>query len=903
MGIGGPVEGSDPELDHRRHPRGGPPLGATYRVQFGPGFGFDDAAGLAPYLAELGVTHLYASPYLQAVPGSTHGYDVVDHGRPSDDLGGADAHRRLCESLAAAGLGQILDIVPNHMAIGHPANRWWWDVLEHGLSSPYAGHFDVDWAHADRILLPVLGGHYGDVLAEGGLQVVRIEGRFEVQAGEQRFPLAARSYRLLLADATQGLDEPQLRFLERAFAVLTEDRDGAEDTRVLVELLGHLARDRPAVAAALDAAVALHNDDRDRLHRLLECQHYRLAHWRTATESLGHRRFFDVTSLAGLRTEDPRVFADMHRRVLSWIGQGLLDGLRIDHPDGLRDPTGYLEQLAAAAPGAWIVVEKILMPGERLPSSWPVAGTTGYDFVDVVNALWVDPAAEPAFTALYGEVSGEPVVFRDVVATSRRLVVERVVAAEVSQLVERLAELCATMVRHRDHLHADLRRAIEALLTVFPVYRTYIRPDPHGGVPDVAEADTAVIGRALRLAAEEAPDIDLRLWELVEDVLLLRVGGPTAVQPPQVVEFSARFQQTTGPAMAKGVEDTAFYRYNRFVALNEVGGEPDRFGTTVAAFHEHNQVMARRWPHTMLTTSTHDTKRSEDVRARLAVLSEVPQAWAAAVARWTAHNERHRTDGNWPDRNLEYALYQAFVGAHPLPVERALTFVTKAMREAKQHTSWLAPNDAYEAAVERFVRAALADEVFLADLAGFVEPLVWPGRVNSLAQQLLKLTSVGVPDVYVGSELWTDGLVDPDNRRPVDLDRRRSLLAELDAGLCLEDILARSEEGLPKLWVTATALRVRLARPDAFLGGAYHPLAVDGPGADQVIAFTRGEDVAVVVPRLVAASGGRPRGAATVPLPPGPWHNVFDGQAWTGPVDAADVLARFPVALLTRAAG
>jgi (1->4)-alpha-D-glucan 1-alpha-D-glucosylmutase len=596
---------------------------------------------------------------------------------------------------------------------------------------------------------------------------------------------------------------------------------------------------------------------------LLPRQHYLPEHWRRAAHDLNYRRFFDVTTLAGLRVEDEPVFRESHALLLSLVADGAVDGLRIDHPDGLAEPTEYLHRLAGATGGAWTVVEKILEPGERLPD-WRVAGTTGYDALAEVGALFVDPDGEAALTRHYADFTGETASYDEVVEASKRLVLTEILGSEVEWL-------------HR-LVPAEPREAIVELLVAFDVYRTYLTRGAHA-----SPADRAVVERAVARASQRRPDLAASL---------ARLGAHLADGTHPA--FAIRFQQTSGPAMAKGVEDTAFYRYARLVALNEVGGAPGVFGTDVATFHRACAERQRRHPDGMTALSTHDTKRSEDVRARIALLSEVPEEWGAAVRRWSATNARHKTAG-MPDANLEYLLYQTFVGAWPLDRDRATAYAEKAAREAKAHTSWVDPDPAYDAAVASWVRAVLCDDAFLRDLEAFVAPLVLHGWTASLAQKLVQLTMPGVPDVYQGTELWDLSLVDPDNRRPVDYDLRRRLLRELDT-LDVEAAGERAAEGLPKLLVTSRALRLRRSRPDAF-AGSYEPLDVSGGWADRVVAFARGGEVVAVVPRLAVHVDDWKD--TTVALPEGLWRNVFTGDEVSGGA-VGELFARFPVALLER---
>ena len=868
---------------------------STYRLQLRPEFGFDAAAAVVDHLAALGVSHVYCSPYLQAAPGSAHGYDVVDHHRVNEELGGPEAHARFLAAVRDAGLGQVLDIVPNHMAIT-PENAWWTDVLENGPSSVYASYFDVDWDPPESklrntVLLPVLGDHYGRVLEAGDITLARNLGIFEVHYFDHVVPVSPRSYDLPLSMAAAASGSDELAFLARVAAALPHAtavdaasvRARHRDKAVLKRQLARLCEEDPDAAKALDGAMAEINADVDLLDVLLDRQNWRLAFWRTAGEELDYRRFFDITTLAGLRMEDPEVFADTHDLILRWVADGSLDGLRIDHPDGLRDPEGYLRRLAEAAPGAWVVVEKILEPGEALPTSWPVAGTTGYDFLNRLQSLYVDPAGEAPLTEAYGAFTGEPTDFHEVADTGKRLVMRDVLAADLRRLTKLFSQLIEVERRHRDFTSNELHDVLVEVIAAFDAYRTYTRPGT------CTPEDAARVDHALAAAAEARPDMDAELLGFLGRVLQGDVAGPTAT------ELLMRFQQTTGPIMAKGIEDTAFYRYNRLVALNEVGGDPGHFAGDVDGFLAQLAEAQRDWPTAMLASSTHDTKRSEDVRARIAVLSEVPGDFAAAVDRWSARNERHRT-GDLPDRNLEWLLYQTLVGAHPLPVERALAYVEKATKEAKQHTSWVDPVPAYDEAVRRFVEGVLGDDAFVADLDAFAAPLVDPGRVNALSAQLVKLTAPGVPDVYQGTELWDDSLVDPDNRRPVDYDVRRRLLAELD-GLSAAEVWARRAEGLPKLLVTRAALHLRRRLPGVFRGGI-EQLAAD----DHLVAFVRDGRVATLAPRLpvgLARRGGW--GDATVALPDGRWRDELTGDVTDGGrVSVAGLLGNLPVALLVR---
>lgn len=896
---------------------------STYRIQLRPDFGFDRVAELAPYLAALGVSHLYASPSLQAAPGSTHGYDVVDPTRPNEELGGADAHRRMCDALSGAGLGHILDIVPNHMAISAPENSWWWDVLENGPSSVYASYFDVDWDPPEAklhntVLLPILADHYGKVLDGGELAVERRGGSFCVRYGDRWVPVAPRSLDEILERASSAvrMAEPEAPAggnlvsdeLESIAAALgnlppswATDRESVRarhrDKEVLRSALAQLCDRHPAVAEAIDQALADLNADPDALDRLLERQNYRLAHWRVAGEELDYRRFFDIDSLIGVRVEDPTVFEDSHAMVLSWLADGAIDGLRIDHIDGLADPGGYLERLVAQAPSAWVVVEKILEPGERLRESWPVAGTTGYEWISRIGGLFMDPASEPAFSGLWQEVSGSEEPFIDVAHRAKHSVMADSLAADIARLTSLFVTVCERHRAYRDYTRSELAAALEEVIASMAVYRTYVVTTAH---PD----DVAQVQAALAEAARRRPDLDSGLLAALGRVLI----GTEEMTGPAEAELRMRFQQTSAPVMAKGVEDTALYQHARFVALNEVGGDPQQWATSVGEFHAHAGAAVERWPHSMVTTSTHDTKRSEDVRARLYVLSEMPQRWASALKRWTEVNSRHRT-GAQPDPPTEYLYYQTLVGAWPISAQRMVAYMSKAAKEAKVHTSWVNPDADYDRALEDFVRATLEDGPFVSDLSCFVaDNLLWAGWVNSLAQVLLKLTMPGVPDIYQGCESWDFSLVDPDNRRPVDFGARRAALDAV-AGMAPEAAWDRASEGLPKVLLTLRALGLRRQHPECFGAGAsYEPLEVTGPEAGHVVAFARAASVVSIAPRLVGGweirDGGLSRALAgtSVILGPGDWRDVLSGaQMPGGRQDVGRLLERFPVALLARA--
>ena len=814
---------------------------STYRLQLHRGFDFDAAAAVAPYLAALGLSHAYCSPYLQAEQGSSHGYDVVDHARVNEELGGGDGHARFSHALRVNNLGQVLDVVPNHMSIASSENSWWWEVLRRGRESEFATYFDVDWNPPEsklrgKILMPILGDHYGRVLESGELKLERVP------------------------------DGLAVRYFENLLPIDPESLEGEDPDRVLEKTAA----------------------DPEELHRLLERQHYRLASWRTAGRELDYRRFFDINTLAALRVEDEKVFLETHALVLRWLAAGVIDGVRVDHPDGLHDPRTYLERMHEAAPQAWIVVEKILAPEESLPLDWPVAGTTGYEFLNRLTQVYIDPAGEGPLTRLYQEFTGRREDFGQIASEAKKSVLRELLASDLRRLTAGFVRVCEIHRDYRDYTRHDLGEVLVEFIACLPVYRTYVRP----GEP-VADADRGFVVAAAAAVKERRPDLDPKLVDFLVAVIFQEHTGEYEA------EFVARLQQTTGSATAKGIEDTAFYRYHRLVALNEVGGDPTAFGRRLDELHLAAGQTAERWPASMLASSTHDTKRSEDVRARLVLLAEIPLRWRSAVERWAALNEKHWRRAR-PDRNTEYLLYQTLVGAHPIGPERVWTYLEKAVREAKTHTSWTEVNQDYEQALRDFVTGALGDAAFTRDLFEFAAALVEPGRVNSLAWKLITLTSPGVPDLYQGTELWDLSLVDPDNRRPVDFDHRRRLLGELDH-LDAVAALERAEEGLPKLLVVQRTLQLRRQRPSAFgPGGSYRPLAVMGETADHLVAFARGEEAVTLAPRLILKLGGDWRGAE-VELPEGSWRDEFSGAALNGGRQSvAELLGSFPVALLAR---
>ncbi|MCF6506383.1 malto-oligosyltrehalose synthase [Blastococcus sp. MG754426] len=776
--------------DERR--RGTP--AATYRLQVHAGFPLQDAAEVAGYLADLGVTHAYSSPLLRSAEGSNHGYDTVDHAHVDEARGGQAGFDRFVAALHEHGLGLVLDLVPNHMGVDDPAAApWWWDVLQHGQGSAHADAFDIDWDFGGgRVRIPVLG-------SADDVEKLEVVGR---------------------AGGADG--DGELRYYGNRFPIAPGTGEGTPQE----------------------------------VHAR---QHYELVDWRRADSDLNYRRFFAINTLAGLRVEDPAVFDATHELVLRFVRDGAVDGLRIDHPDGLADPKGYLDRLAEASEGRWTVVEKILEPGEDLPATWATAGTTGYDALAEVDQLLVDPAGEPALTALDTELAGRQVDYAQLVHDCKREVTDGMLGSEVARLVRVIGELPG----------ADRTQQTEALaelLASFPVYRSYL--------PDGREHldGTVAAVRARR------PDLAAALDAL--HPVLSQAG----------TEAATRFEQTSGPVMAKGVEDSAYYRWSRFVALNEVGGDPARFGSTVTEFHAAQQRRQQVRPESMTTLSTHDTKRSEDVRARLAVLAELPTEWAQLVRGWLT---RHPL----ADRPLAHLVWQNLVGAWPLSRERAHAYAEKAAREAGTATTWTDPDEAFEAQLHALVDAAFDDPTTRSEIDAFVTRITPLGWSNSLTQKLLQLTMPGVPDVYQGTELWDFSLVDPDNRRPVDYALRRRLLAQLDGG----EVPAVDETGAAKLLVVSRTLRARRDHPGWFAG--YEPVEVTGSAADHLVAYDRGGVVAVGT-RLPAALARTGWGDTALQLPNGAWEDLLTGTRVVSDIAGIAVdalLSRLPVALLVRA--
>ena len=970
---------------------------STYRLQFNAGFGFQQARHLVGYLHALGVSHVYSSPVLKARPGSMHGYDITDHNLLNPEVGSFEDLQGLVQELRNFGMGQVLDIVPNHMGIGLGENPWWRDVLANGRASEFAEFFDIDWEPIkselkDKLLIPILGDQYGAELERGHIRLVGDESGFRVEYYDKVLPLDPQTIPQIFEPLSSEIHDPELRNVLAGLRSLPlhNSRDGdlvrqrRRSIPPLTEALQNLLLHSRETRALLEKALSLPNGrpgdahSFDSLHRLLEAQVYRLAHWRVSGEEINYRRFFDINDLIGLRMENPRVFAATHQLLRQLLAEDLIQGIRIDHCDGLLNPRQYMVRVqmlfaASQCVGAkvrpplaengieievqqvfgqhdWMrdraplytVVEKILEPGEDLPCEWPVDGTSGYDFTTLVNGIFIDRRNEKQFTNLYHRFTGAVHDVDSVIYNSKKLIMHASLASEVNVLAHMLDEISVSDRYARDFTRKALRDVIRETIACFPVYRTYI--DERG---EITPRDQAYINEAIVRAKRRNPDKAPASFDFLRDILLLnkRDSQEQGEDHRSKLYFTLKFQQLTGPVMAKGLEDTACYVYNRFIACNEVGGSPKQFGVRVEDFHEGNIKRAERWPFSMLATSTHDTKRSEDVRARLDVLSEMPRLWGRQVFNWRKINRTRKrllSDGRRvPDYNEEYFLYQTLVGSLPFElasesaeqrqayVDRIKQYMTKAVHEAKVNLSWINDDPQYVEALQHFVDRILASastgraNAFVEQLQGFARITFFYGAINSIAQRLLMITSPGNPDIYQGMELWNFSLVDPDNRRPVDYELRQRLVSALDrraesgnlTGLCAE-LLNNYQDGRVKLWTTMQALRIRRERRELFQAGKYTPLFAIGAKKDHLLAFARehNSQVAIIaVPRLsytlaggsLAQPLGDVWGATELPVPSRTAEfieNVFTGEKVrvTGhrTLLCRELFAHFPVALL-----
>jgi len=955
---------------------------ATYRLQFNRDFRFTDAAALVPYLHRLGVSHVYASPCFKARAGSPHGYDIVDHNALNPEIGDSAGFSACSEALQAHGMGQILDIVPNHMAVGGDDNSWWLSVLEHGEASPFAAFFDIDWRPVNpvfhnRVLLPFLADHYGTVLEQGDLRLGfdAAEGAFAVRYHEHLFPVDPRTYpRILALGGDTWIEQGDLDSkLKRELRALVDNcrelprRGGLSRARRRQRLqeaidckrrLAALCRLNPELNRFIRRNLNYLNgtpgfpSSFDMLHLLLERQAYRLAYWRVAADDINYRRFFDINALAGIRMENSEVFEATHRLVFRLLSSGRIDGLRIDHPDGLSDPRGYCASLAALArqtgggsspagtPGCRLLVEKILATHERLPGDWPVAGTTGYEVSHLLNGLFVQASSERALSRIHARFTGNSIDFDELLYHSKKLIIRSVLSSELTMLGNLLGSIAQSRRNTRDFTYQGLRDALAEVVACFPVYRTYISPGR------ISTGDRQSVQWAIMQAKKRSRAADTLIFDFISDLILLSAitAYPYAARK-RILQFIGRFQQYTAPVMAKGMEDTAFYSYHRLISLNDVGFDPRRFGMPVDTFHQENRQRLADWPHSMVTTSTHDSKRGEDVRMRINVLSEMPREWQRHLRCWMDMNRREKRLVNGtpaPSANDEYLLYQTLVGSWPYGLseddgladyaERIQGYMLKAIREAKVHTSWINPDPAYEEAVDHFVGILLGsrqDNPFLADFMPFQAQIARCGMFGSLSQTLLKLTIPGIPDLYQGSELWDLNLVDPDNRRAVDYGIRQSALERIIEGFggagnkpaYARRLLARIPDGEAKLFLIWRVLALRNRYPELLIEGDYRGLEATGERSAHVVAFQRrrGEREMIVVASrwfwcLPPQPSGLPLGEAAwgdseLMLPTAiagkRYRNIFTDEQVLGirkgegvAFRLADLLGNFSVALL-----
>jgi (1->4)-alpha-D-glucan 1-alpha-D-glucosylmutase len=974
---------------------------STYRLQFNSRFMFRDATRIIGYLRDLGITDIYASPYLKSKAGSMHGYDIVNHSKLNPEIGTDDEYRMMIEELKRQEMGQVLDIVPNHMCIESPENAWWMDVLENGPSSPYARYFDIDWSPVkkeliNKVLLPVLGDQYGNVLENGELTISFEEGVFSIFYYTHMFPIRPQTCTLLLEHRIDDLQQRlagEIDHYQEYQSIITalrhlppptetdpvRIRERYREKNVIKRRLAALTGISKDVREHIEDNVRLFNGEKgdsrsfDLLDRLLSLQVYRLSDWRVAMEEINYRRFFDINGLGAVRVEFPDVFKETHKLIFKLINDESVTGLRIDHPDGLYNPVEYFHRLQRGCfislnlessdetlldkerelaqqydtavltdptyKPFYIVGEKILTKAERMPDDWPIFSTTGYVFLNSVNGIFISGDQAKAFDALYSSFTRTKINIQDVIYEMKKLVMQVGMSSEVNTLGHYLNDLSEKNRHTRDFTLNSLTSALTEVIALFPVYRTYTNTWM------VKERDRQVIDLAVSRAKRKNPAISSSVFDFVSDVLLLRFPAEsTDDDKAKWLDFTMRFQQLTGPVMAKGAEDTAFYVYNRLLSLNEVGGAPERFGTPLETFHGQNIERAKWWPHALITTATHDTKRGEDTRQRINVLSEIPHEWADHIKAWARMNKKHKAiiDGaEAPDRNEEYLLYQTLIGAWPIEpldgsaheifVQRINNYMLKSLREAKVNTSWVSPNVTYEQAVSDFVHTILRDEPvnrFMADLLPFQTMVSHYGMFNSLSQTLLKICSPGVPDFYQGTELWDFSLVDPDNRRPVDYDKRISALSDLlrkretMTGVALAwELVLNKDDGLIKLYLIHEALGYRKSHERLFMEGGYRPLVSQGHYADHVCAFARIDenDFAIIaaprfLTRLIAGPSalpfGKPVWEDTIVLLPDSFsgrrfENVFTGEVVETArendetaIRLADAFASFPVALL-----
>ncbi len=913
---------------------------STYRIQLHAGFTFRDALAALDYIHALGIGDVYASPFFQAAPDSMHGYDVADHNRINPALGTPEDFRAWCGALRERGMGQLLDFVPNHMGIAQSLNQWWMEVLEDGISSPYARYFDINWhpakeALSEKVLLPVLGDRYGKVMDSGEFKLTFERGGFLLGFYDTHLPIRPASYPLILRKALAKLEAgpvaEELQELIRTFAAAPK----AEQKIAAKAHLNGLCERQAKVGEAIEGALRAIEGEAgnpasfDAMHELLEAQAYRVSYWRAAAEEINYRRFFDINTLAAIRVEIPEVFEAAHQLVFELLSRGDVTGLRIDHVDGLWDPKDYLTRLQqryaelAGGQGLYLLVEKILdLTRERLPSDWPCHGTTGYEFTNQIVHFFTNRDAEKAFTTAYMRFTENDESFPDLVYAKKKLMTQISLYSEISELGRMLDELSEVHRNFRDFTRNALTNAVRETIACFPVYRTYATAE---GV--LSPDDEKMVLRAISAARRRNPAIEKALFDFLRNILLLRLPETLGSgQREQHIRFVMKFQQVSGPVMAKGLEDTALYIYGRLLALNEVGGNPGQFGIDAAEFHRLNTERREQFPHSLLATSTHDTKRSEDVRMRLVALSEMPAVWADALRHWSRLNNKHRTalgDEMAPSHNEECLLYQTLLGTWPFEpmneeelksyIERIKQYMMKAVKEAKINSSWTEPNLDWEKAINDFIDRILdrKNHAFRARLEGLAAQLAPLGAMNSLSGTVLKCTLPGVPDFYQGTEIWDLSLVDPDNRRAVDYDKRRQMLGSV-AFAKPADLLEKWKSGGIKLLVIQRLMNFRRREAEFFREADYVPLPVTGAFADNAVVYSRshgGRRIIVIAPRLTVLFKGFPVGdkwkdTSIAVEGPGTWRDLIterDFAVTDGKLKLSQALAELPFAVLYQA--
>lgn len=858
---------------------------ATYRLQLNSIFTFEDAIAILEYLSNLNISDIYISPYFQAV-GSMQGYDVADFLKVSNELGGEPERVKFCIALKNYRLGQVIDMVPNHMGAKAPENTWWTNVLKYGLDSPYAKYFDIYWEETPKILLSVLGADFDQVVNENKLRLHFANGKITFQYYEQTYPISPFSLTSLFSQIATITHSRLLTQMVKRLNKLPSRKYCELAEKLEQQIIEQIQKSEPT-RQVFYRTIAEYNNSPSLLKKLHQEQNYQLVYWQTSLETTSYRRFFHLNSLIALRMEDRKVFTATHKLVLQWFKDGVINGVRVDHIDGLRNPFQYLTRLNKILPETWIVVEKILSSNESIPGEWKVFGTTGYEFLAAVTNILIDSSSENAFSELYAKFIGEKTNYSSVLREKKILVLQQLLAADLNFLTEILFRICQRY-RPRKFSRSQLRKALQTIIACFPRYRTYIEPEKR----KIRAEDKKIIINTIIDAKKFAPEIDYKLFDFIGNILFLKYSGELTC------DFISRFQQITSPAIAKGGEDTALYCYNRFVALNEVGVDPGRFGISIEDFHQVMLTANRYHPYSMLTTSTHDTKRSEDVRARLVLLSEIAAQWFAAVNEWAAYNQKYHAT-NLPDYHTQYFLYQNLVGVWPFDKERFIAYMIKAVREAEIHTSWFFPNLDYEKKLADFITELFSDLQFCTLFEKFVNPLINPGRINSLSQVVIKLTAPGIPDIYQGAEIWNFSLVDPDNRLPVDFQLRSKLFQEM-LTLSVTEILQRMNDGLPKLWVTYRILGLRKKYPKLFNHTAYSPLLLEGEKKQHGIAFLRGKKILVIVPRLPLTLNGDWH-QTSLDIPEGKWQNILTNEDLSGgKTMVASLLQNFPVAVLIR---